>query len=204
MRKLILASTSRYRAQALERLGLSFNTHAPDVDEEALTAQMPLDQAGPESLSALALRLAHAKAASVAAQYRDVVVIGADQVGELNGTRVGKPHTKTAAIKQLCELSGHHAQFHSAVVVHDTRAGTRHGRVVTTELEFRAFSAEAAQYYVDLDNPIDCAGSFKVEAAGIALFRRVVSDDPSALVGLPMIALLDQLEQCGINPLQPA
>jgi septum formation protein len=204
MRKLILASTSPYRAQALQRLGLNFTAQASDVDEYALSRQSPEQHGGSETLAALALRLAHAKAAAVAAQHRDAVIIGADQIGELHGNRLGKPGSRTAAVEQLCQLSGQHAQFHSAVAVHDTVTGARQGCVVTTELEFRAFSSDAAQYYVDLDNPIDCAGSFKVEAAGIALFRRISCDDPSALVGLPMITLLDQLERCGISPLQPA
>ena len=194
MQNLILASTSIYRAEALSRLGLAFDIEASAVDETPLPAESPND---------LAMRLAHAKAAAVAAKHADAVVIGADQVGELNGERLGKPGSSDAAVAQLQRLSGRQARFHSAVAVHDASTGKRFGTVVTTDLEFRTISATMAANYVAMDNPVDCAGAFKVESAGIALFKRVVSDDPSALIGLPMIALLDALAECGINPLLP-
>lgn len=195
MQKLILASTSRYRAEALARLGLPFATQAPQVDESAQPD---------EPLEALALRLAHAKAAAVAAHHPHAVVIGSDQVGACNGRRLGKPAHADAAVAQLSRLSGQQATFYTAVAVHHATNARRLGRVVATELEFRTFSEAEARHYVSIDNPVDCAGSFKVEALGITLFKRVTADDPTALVGLPMIALLEQLAECGINPLQPA
>ena len=194
MRHLILASTSTYRAQALSRMGLAFEVEASAVDETALSGESPTD---------LAIRLAHAKAAAVAAKHADAVVIGADQVGEVQGEPLGKPGSVRAAVDQLERLSGHQARFHSAVAVHDTATGKRLGKVVTTDLQFRDISPAMAANYVAMDKPLDCAGAFKVEAAGIALFTRVVSEDPSALIGLPMIALLDALAECGINPLLP-
>lgn len=194
MQKLILASTSPYRAEALTRLGLRFTAKAPDVDEHAPASEPP---------ATLALRLAHAKAAAVAVEYPDAVVIGSDQVGDCNGQRLSKPEAPQPAVRQLSQLSGQQATFYTAVAVHHQAGGVHLGQVVETRLKFKAFSEAEARYYVNIDNPIDCAGAFKVEALGIALFERVTADDPTALVGLPVIALLEQLAACGINPLRP-
>jgi len=194
MRKLVLASTSSYRASALERLGLSFEMADPAVDETPLPG---------EAADSLALRLAHAKAAAVADRFDDAIVIGSDQVGICAGRLLHKPGSGAKAIEQLCSLSGKNAEFYSAVAVHDATSGRREGQTVCTRLTFRAISTAAATHYVSQDNPIDCAGSFKVESLGLALFHKVQADDPSALIGLPVIALLDQLSAYDINPLQP-
>ena len=195
MQKLILASTSPYRAEALRRIGLPFTVQAPHVEESALASEAAAD---------LALRLAHAKAAAVAAEHANAVVIGSDQVGDCNGVQLSKPGQSEAAVAQLSKLSGQQATFYTAVAVHAPGRNLKLGEVVTTQLHFRTLSEAEIRQYVSVDNPIDCAGSFKVEALGITLFERVTADDPTALVGLPMIALLHQLAACGINPLQPA
>ncbi len=195
MQNLILASTSRYRAEALTRLGLTFASVAPNVDEQAPVQEPPAQ---------LALRLAHAKAAAVARQNPDAIVIGSDQVGDCNGQRLAKPGSIEAAVAQLQKLSGQAATFYTAVAVHCIRQDVELGGVVNTDLQFRAFSPSEAATYVHLDQPLDCAGSFKVESLGITLFERVSADDPTALVGLPIITLLDMLATCGVKPLQQA
>jgi len=195
MKKIILASGSVYRARALTQLGLEFKVESANIDESAIAGELPHQ---------VALRLAHAKASKVAQHHTDAVIIGADQVGECNGRRLHKPGDSDTAVGQLCKLSGQHAEFFSAVVVHDLKAQRTYEEVVTTRLQFRAFSPAEARNYVALDQPFDCAGGFKVESAGIALFSHVAAEDPSALIGLPMIALLKQLAACDINPLQPA
>jgi septum formation protein len=190
-RPLILASTSRYRAQLLQQLQVEFTIANPQVDETALPG---------ESADTLALRLAHAKAAAVADAHPEAVVIGADQVGACDGRLLTKPMSPHAAERELLALSGRAAHFYSAVAVH--HADEANGAVVRTDLTFRQLTEQAVAYYVSVDNPIDCSGAFKIESLGISLFRSVNSNDPSALVGLPLIALVSMLTTCGIHPLQ--
>jgi len=190
-RLLILASSSRYRANSLQQLKLEFTTSNPQVDEGALPGESP---------DTLALRLAHAKAAAITAAHPGAVVIGADQVGVCNGRLLRKPSNPANAERELLAMSGQAAQFYSAVAVHDD--SQTFGEVATTNLIFRSLSPRAVQYYVSVDNPIDCAGAFKVESLGISLFTAINSDDPSALVGLPLIALVSMLMKCGIHPLR--
>jgi septum formation protein len=193
--RLVLASASNYRAQALRQLNLEFEIASPDADETPFAAEPP---------AALVQRLAIAKTNLVAARYSDAVIIGSDQVGFSSGSILGKPGNFTSAVDQLYGMRGQSACFYTAVAVHDTRTSETYSQVVTTELEYRTFSLAEVERYVALDEPFDCAGSFKAEALGIALFRAIKSDDPSALIGLPLIALTTLLQRCGINPLQQA
>ncbi len=187
---IVLASGSRYRRAALEGLGVPFSVDVAGIDETPFTGEPAED---------LARRLAAAKAAAVAERQPGALVIGADQVGECQGLLLAKPGTVAAAEAQLAMLSGQTARFYSAVALH--HGDFRECEVVTTHLRVRELAAEEVRSYVALDQPLDCAGSFKIEARGIALFDSVSADDPSALVGLPMIALLRMLRARGINPL---
>lgn len=190
---LILASTSAYRRELLSRLGLPFACQAPGTDEGAMAGEAPADTA---------LRLAREKAQAVARRHPGATVIGSDQVGvAADGERLGKPQSVLAACAQLARLSGASAQFHTAVAV-----VAADGQVVTesvpTVVYFRALSPEAIRRYVELDQPLDCAGSFRAEALGSVLFERIQGDDPSALIGLPLIATARLLRQAGIDPLR--
>ncbi len=186
MTALILASTSRYRAQLLSRLGLPFSSAAPLVDESPLPGEPP---------AALAQRLAAAKAQAVCAQAPGNWVIGSDQVAELDGLPLGKPGTREVACAQLAAMSGRQVQFHTAICLSD---GIR--QLQTTDLttvRFRPLLAEEIARYVDAEQPLDCAGSFKCEGLGISLFEAIDNSDPAALVGLPLIRLSDLLRQAG-------
>lgn len=186
MTALILASTSRYRAQLLSRLGLPFSSAAPLVDESPLPGEPP---------AALAQRLAAAKAQAVCAQAPGNWVIGSDQVAELDGLPVGKPGTREAACAQLAAMSGRRVQFHTAICLSN---GIH--QLQTTDLttvRFRPLLAEEIVRYVDAEQPLDCAGSFKCEGLGISLFEAIDNSDPTALVGLPLIRLCQLLRQAG-------
>jgi septum formation protein len=191
---LILASSSRYRAALLERLGLPFRTCAPDVDER------PLVQEAPE---ALVERLSRAKAAAGAAtaDAGRALVIGSDQVAVCGDRVLGKPGTAENARAQLAELAGRRVCFLTGICLHDTAKGTDDYALVTTEVAMRPLSAAEIADYVARERPLDCAGAFKSEALGIALFDSVRSDDPTALVGLPLIALCSMLRRAGMNVL---
>ena len=189
---LILASSSTYRAAALARLGLDFTQMSPAIDETARPG---------EAAQALAQRLAREKADMIHKQRPDAIVIGSDQVGVSQGRQLHKPDTHEAAIAQLQSLNGAKAVFHSALAVYDPVKAAIHEAVTPTHIEFRHLTQEQLRRYVELDEPLDCAGSFKVEALGIALFERVVSDDPTALIGLPMIALVSILQQISGYPM---
>ena len=190
---LVLGSTSRYRRELLDRLGLPFEVRAPEVDETPHAGEAPL---------ALAMRLAEAKAAAVADSFaeadtpgRDVVVIGSDQVAELDGHPLGKPLTHDRATEQLRAMSGRTVLFHTAVAV--ARRSTRQcwQAVDTVRVHMRTLSALDIDTYLRLEQPYDCAGSAKVEGLGIVLIERIESDDPTALIGLPLIATTRLLRQ---------
>ncbi|MDT3488023.1 Maf family protein [Stenotrophomonas maltophilia] len=183
---LVLASTSRYRRELLQRLGLPFDCARPDVDETPLNAETPL---------ALATRLATAKAAEVAARYPGVWVIGSDQVADLNGRPLGKPGTAGAACAQLAAMSGQTVRFHTAISL--TRDGESFSAVDLTEVRFRTLGQEEISRYVAAEQPLDCAGSFKCEGLGISLFEAIDNRDPTALIGLPLVALCGLLRQAG-------
>lgn len=187
MPPLVLASTSRYRAQLLARLGLAFDTARPDVDERPLAHESP---------ASLALRLAAAKAEAIAATRSDALVLGSDQVASCEGRILGKPGTRDAAIAQLQLMSGREAVFLTAVAL--ARDGQVEQALDTTTVRFRGLSSDEIVRYVDAESPLDCAGSFKSEGLGIVLFESVESRDPTALVGLPLIATARLLRAQGI------
>jgi septum formation protein len=189
---IVLASTSRYRRELLTRLTSSFRVQAPLVDETALEQEAPL---------ALAGRLALAKAQAVAADCGAALVIGSDQVAELDGRALGKPGSVVAAHAQLAACSGRAVDFHTALCVIDTRGGadTIVRDVDRTRVVFRTLDTATIERYVQREQPLDCAGSFKCEGLGIALFERIETTDPTALVGLPLIALARLLRGCGIE-----
>ena len=187
---IVLASTSRYRRELLQRLRLPFEVQAPAVDESPLAGELPLD---------LALRLARAKAADVAARRAQDVVIGSDQVAELDGEPIGKPHTHAAALAQLERMQGRTLVFHTALAV----IADGHAQVdsIPTTVTFRRLSRAALDAYLTSDQPYDCAGAAKIESLGIALMERVESDDPTALIGLPLIRLTSMLQAAGVDVL---
>lgn len=193
-RRLLLASTSRYRRTLLERLGLPFECADPRVDEAPARGETPADTAR---------RLAEAKARAVAARHPDALVIGADQVASCDGERLEKPGTHDRALRQLLAASGREARFDTALALLDAASGTLQSRVVTVTVRFRTLSRAQIEDYLRREQPYDCAGSAKAEGLGIALLSRIDSDDPTALIGLPLIALTEMLEQAGM-PVLPA
>jgi septum formation protein len=190
--QLVLASTSRYRRELLERLGIPFTVAAPGVIETRLPGE------GAESMAA---RLAEAKARSVARDLREALVIGCDQVATSNGNVFGKPGTHENALRQLRALSGGTAVFHTAVCVHNTASGKTRTRLVPCAVTFRKLDDEMIERYLRREQPYDCAGSAKSEGLGIALIEKMEGEDPNALVGLPLIALVDLLREQGLNVL---
>ncbi len=193
-RALVLASTSRYRRELLTRLRLPFEVMAPEVDEATLLGETP---------PALAMRLAMAKAQAVALQRPDAVVIGSDQVADFNGQAIGKPGTHERAVAQLQLMRGQRVSFQTAVAVVCVRQGYAQCLLATVGVEFRSLSDAEIEHYLRTEQPYDCAGSAKCETLGIALLERIDSDDPTALVGLPLIRTARLLREVGINPLLP-
>ncbi|HWH80713.1 MAG TPA: Maf family nucleotide pyrophosphatase [Burkholderiaceae bacterium] len=192
---LILASTSRYRRELLGRLHLPFEVHAPAVDETARPGEAP---------AALAQRLALAKAQAVSAQWPDAVVIGSDQVADLDGAPIGKPGTHERAVAQLRAMRGRAVVFHTAVAVVRAASGHVGTALVSVTVRFRALGDAEIEHYLRTEQPYDCAGSAKCETLGIALLDGIDSDDPTALVGLPLIRTSALLRAAGIDPLLPA
>ena len=194
MRKppIVLASTSRYRRELLTRLGVEFEVAAPGVDEAALPGEAP---------RATALRLALAKARAVAAARHDGLVIGSDQVAECDGEAVGKPGTHERACAQLARLSGRTVVFHTGVALVDAATGRARVECVDVASTYRTLSAAEIEHYLRREAPYDCAGSVRSEGLGIALFERIENDDPSALVGLPLIAVARMLREEGLDVL---
>lgn len=191
--RLVLGSSSPYRRELLARLGQPFETRSPDVDETPLPGEAPLD---------LARRLAEVKATAVARGFKDdVVVIGSDQVADLGGQPLGKPGHHSAAVMQLRALSGQLVRFHTAVCVARPRTGQVLQAVDSITVRFRALSDEAIETYLQREQPYDCAGSAKCEGLGIVLLERIDSTDPTALVGLPLIATSRLLREAGWDPL---
>jgi septum formation protein len=188
-RRLVLASTSAYRRALLERLGLVFACAAPGVDESALDDEAPADTAR---------RLAQAKAAAVAPRFPDALVIGSDQVASLGTLRLDKPGNHANAARQLQALSGQTAQFDTAVCVLDAARDAAWARVVPCRVTFRQLNARVIEAYLQREQPYDCAGSAKSEGLGIALIERMETEDPTALIGLPLIALTELLAAAGL------
>ena len=191
---LILGSTSRYRRELLQRLRLPFEVMAPAVEESRLPAEAP---------AAMALRLALAKARAVAALRPDAVVIGSDQVADLDGLALGKPGNHERASEQLRQLSGRRAVFQTAVAVVRLDTGFEQVLLAPVSVQFRSLSDAEIEYYLRTEQPYDCAGSAKCETLGIALLESIDSDDPTALVGLPLIRTCRLLRDAGIHALLP-
>jgi septum formation protein len=189
-RRLVLASTSRYRRELLERLGLPFETGKPDADESPLPGEAP---------ATTALRLSGEKARSVAPRFPDALIIGSDQVADCDGEPVGKPGDHARAVEQLQRLSGHTVVFHTGVALLDAASGHCDVALVDVRSTFRTLTTEEIETYLRRERPYDCAGSVKSEALGIALFERIESDDPTALVGLPLIRLAAMLRAAGVR-----
>ena len=191
-REVVLASTSRYRRELLARILPPVRCVAPDLDESPLPNETP---------EAQVLRLARAKAARVALACPDAIVIGSDQLAATGSGRLGKPGTAEAARRQLEALSNASVRFLTAVAVMDARSGRVLEATDVTEVRFRTLSAREIERYVAREQPLDCAGSFKSEGLGIALFEWIRSEDPTALVGLPLIATCRLLRELGVDAL---
>lgn len=193
--RLILASTSRYRRELLERLRLPFDVVSPGVDETPRPGEAPVD---------LARRLARAKAAAVAEAHPDAVVIGSDQVADLAGTPIGKPGDHARAVLQLRAMSGRCVVFQTAVAVLRKQTGYIGEVLVPVTVRFRTLADDEIEHYLRAEQPYDCAGSARSESLGVALLEAIESDDPTALVGLPLIRTAALLRAAGIDPLRPA
>ncbi len=188
-RPLVLGSTSRYRRELLLRLNLPFDVAAPDVDETPAPGEAP---------RALALRLALAKARAVAQQHPDAVVIGSDQVADLAGAPLGKPGTHERATAQLRQMRGHTVVFQTAVAVVCSATGFEQVDLAPVQVQFRDLTDEEIERYLRAEQPYDCAGSAKSEGLGIALLDAIHSDDPTALIGLPLIRTCRMLRAAGL------
>jgi 7-methyl-GTP pyrophosphatase len=187
-RRLVLASTSAYRRALLERLSRPFECAAPEVDESPQPGESPAQTAQ---------RLACAKAAAVAPRFADALIIGSDQVASLGALRLEKPGTHANAMRQLQALSGRTAQFDTAVCLLDSARAAQWVRVVPCQVTFRRLEARTIETYLRREQPYDCAGSAKSEGLGIALIERIDTQDPTALIGLPLIALTELLAAAG-------
>jgi septum formation protein len=191
-RQLVLASTSRYRRELLQRLGLAFETRAPHCDETPLAGEAP---------AATASRLSVLKAKSLAHEFSRALIIGSDQVASLGALRLGKPGTHENALRQLRSLSGQTAQFDTAVTLLDARDGGIESRTIGCRVRFRGLDDERIEAYLRREQPYDCAASAKAEGLGIALIESIDTEDPTSLIGLPLIALTAMLERAGLPPL---
>jgi septum formation protein len=189
---LVLGSTSPYRRALLERLGLPFTVAAPGVDEFPRPGEPP---------HGLAARLAGHKAEAVAKLHPEAWVIGSDQVAAVDDDVLGKPGTVEAACQQLAMCSGRVVTFYTAVRLMQGSTGRQESHVDTTRVKFRVLDDAEIVRYVERDRPLDCAGSFRSEGLGIALFERLETEDPTALVGLPLIWLCGALQRAGLDPL---
>jgi len=190
--RLVLASTSRYRRMLLERLGIPFATAAPAVDEAPLPGEAP---------AATAFRLAEAKARSVAREHPDALIIGSDQVADCDGQPVGKPGTHERAVAQLAELSGRTVVFHTGLALLDAATGQCRTALVDVRSTYRFLAPAEIEAYLRREQPYDCAGSVRSEGLGIAMFESIESDDPTALIGLPLIRLTGMLQAAGVRVL---
>ncbi len=189
-RTVVLGSTSRYRRELLSRLHLPFEVAAPEVDETPQTGESPRD---------LALRLALAKARAVAARHPGAVVIGSDQVADLSGEPLGKPGTHERAVQQLQRMRGQTVVFQTALAVVCLETGFEQVDLAPVRVKFRDLSDAEIENYLQIEKPYDCAGSAKSEGLGIALLESIDNDDPTALVGLPLIRTARMLRAAGVQ-----
>lgn len=188
-RSLVLGSTSRYRRELLQRLNVPFSVAAPDVDETPAAGEAP---------GILALRLALAKAHAVSAQHPEAVVIGSDQVADLNGAALGKPGHHERAVEQLRQMRGQTVVFHTALAVVCAATGFEQVDTALVRVKFRDLNDDEIERYLRAEQPYDCAGSAKSEGLGIALLDAIESDDPTALIGLPLIRTCKMLRAAGL------
>jgi len=191
--KLVLASSSEYRKALLEKLHLSFICANPNIDETAQANETGQEQA---------LRLAQKKSHALASTYPKHIIIASDQVAMLNGTQLHKPGNKETAIKQLQKSSGNCVKFYTSVSILNTATKDYRSDIDICSVYFKNLSDQQIKNYVLLEHPYNCAGSFKSEGLGIALFKRIEGDDPNALIGLPLIKLIRLLEAFNINILE--
>ncbi len=196
MPQVILGSTSLFRKQLLKKLQMDFAQIAPDIDETPLEDETPRD---------MVHRLSLRKAQEIAHNHPNAIIIASDQTAVFNGVPVGKPHSVENAIKQLSDFSGHCITFYTGLVVINTATQQTYQTLDTTKVYFRNLSENVIRNYIEIEQPLNCAGSFKSEGLGITLFKRIESNDPNALIGLPLIQLTDIFCQMGYPlPLQPA
>ena len=195
MRRLILASSSPYRRALLEKLRLPFETASPHINEEGLPG---------ESAPDLATRLATEKARALCDRFPDALIIGSDQVAECQGRQLGKSGAPGKAVEQLLFCAGHTVTFHTGLCVMDSNSAEHTSICEPFRVHFKNLSRDEAQRYVELDNPIDCAGSFKAEGLGVALFEKMEGNDQNSLIGLPLIRLIELLKPYGVDPLAKA
>lgn len=189
MRRLVLASTSPFRRELLARLGLPFEVMAPDVDESRRPQETP---------EALVLRLSEAKARAAAAAFADALVIGSDQVAVIDGAVLGKPGNRQRAVEQLARAAGKCVTFLTGLSLVDAASGRAQTVCERFRVHFRPLDPAQIARYVDREQPFNCAGSFKSEGYGITLFERLEGDDPNALIGLPLIRLVELLGREGV------
>jgi septum formation protein len=194
MRPLVLASTSRHRRALLERLGIPFTTIAPNADESALPGETPAQTA---------VRLSEVKAQRVAAAHPTALIVGSDQVADADGRAVGKPGDREHARDMLARLSGKTVVFHTGIALLDAASGRCVTALVDVRSTFRRLSDADINAYLDREQPYDCAGAVRSEGLGIALFESIESDDPTALIGLPLITLTSMLRDAGVTVLSP-
>lgn len=192
MQPILLASSSPYRRELLARLGLAFEWASPDIDERPLIN---------ESTDALVTRLSLAKAKTLANEYPNHLIIGSDQVAVLGDQIIGKPYTYERAFTQLQAASNNELIFKTGLCLLNAATGEAQITVEEFKVFFRKLSEEQIHHYLAYEQPYDCAGSFKCEGLGIALFNKLSGDDPNTLVGLPLIRLVDMLKNVGIDPL---
>jgi septum formation protein len=190
MQQLVLGSTSPFRRQLLAKLGLPFDTAAPETDESPLPGERP---------EQLVARLAEAKARAVASHYPGALIIGSDQVAVNSGEILGKPHTHEKAMAQLRSASGSHVRFLTGLCLYNAATNHAQVEVVPFDVVFRELSDEMIDNYLKAEQPYNCAGSFKSEAMGIALFDKLEGEDPNTLIGLPLIRLVRMLEKEGVR-----
>ncbi|MGJ0483200.1 MAG: Maf family protein [Methylomicrobium sp.] len=188
--QLVLASSSPYRRELLKKLGLTFATASPAIDEAPLPDETPMQTA---------MRLSLQKAAALASKFPQHLIIGSDQVAMLEDKPLTKPGSRENTIAQLAAASGKTVHFYTGVCVYDSRNGQHRVDCDHCAVTFRVLSREQMEHYVDLDEPFHCAGGFKAEGLGIALFERIEGDDPNALIGLPLIKLIRLLEAFGVQ-----
>jgi len=194
MQQLILGSSSPFRAELLNKLGLNFIASSPDIDESALND---------ETADQLVQRLSEQKALKIAESHPDALIIGSDQVALLDGEILGKPRNHDNAVKQLTAASGKTVRFLTGLALLNSKTNQLQSLVETFEVSFKTLSASQIEFYLQQEKPYQCAGSFKSEGFGISLFSKLKGEDPNSLIGLPLIRLIDLLKNEGIDVLQP-